>query len=92
MERSTRWLHRGSALEIREEDFPRIFEKSGKPALVISTLEALAVLVARKVFVCKGRREHRIHVQVAPTWTDNRGNGSALKKAHDDEVSLRVRW
>ena len=68
------------SLEIREEDFPWIFEKSCKPALVISTLEALAVLVALKVFVCKGPREHRTRVQVLPTWTDNRGNGSALNK------------
>ena len=68
------------SLEIREEDFPWIFEKSGKPALVISTLETLAVLVALKVFVCKGHREHRTRVQVPPTWTDNRGNGSALSK------------
>ena len=33
------------SLEIREEDFPWIFEKSGKPVLVISILEALAVLL-----------------------------------------------
>ena len=42
------------SLEIKEEDFPWVFEKSGKPALVISTLEAHAVLVSLKIFVSKG--------------------------------------
>ena len=37
------------SLEIVEEDWPRIFAKDRKAALVISTLEALAVLVALKL-------------------------------------------
>ena len=57
-----------------------MFEKSGKAALVISTLVALAALVSMKIFVSKGPVEHRTRVQVAPTWTDNRVNGSALNK------------
>ena len=48
--------------------------------LVISTLEALAVLLALKVFFGETGREHDAKVQIMPTWTDNRGNGSALKK------------
>ena len=68
------------SMEIRKEDFPWVYEKSDKPTLVIATLEALAVLVALKVFVCRSPREHRTRVQVAPTWTDNRGNDSALNK------------
>ena len=43
--RTCQWF----SLEIREKDFPWVFEKSGKPALVISTLEAPAVLVDRWV-------------------------------------------
>ena len=74
------WTSQWFSLEIKEKDFPWVFEKSGKPALIISTLEALAVLVSLKIFVSKGSHEHRSRVQVAPTWTDNRGNGSALNK------------
>ena len=51
-----------------------------KPALVISTLEALAVLVSLKAFYGSEAPEHGTKVTVAPTWTDNRGNGSALNK------------
>ena len=44
-----------------------MFEKGGTPSLIISTLEALVVLVALKVFYAE-----------VPTWTDNRGNGAVL--------------
>ena len=53
-----------------------MFEKGGKPALVVSTLEALAVLVSLKASHGSEAPEHGTKV----TWTDNRGNGSALNK------------
>ena len=48
-----------------------MFEKGGQPSLIISTLEALAVLVALKVFTRKGP------VSAEPRY---RGNGAALNK------------
>ena len=44
-----------------------MFEKSSKPALIISTLEALAVVVALKVYHKKSRSSI-----IVPTTTDNR--------------------
>ena len=40
--KASRWFSH----EITRDEWPRVFEKSSKPALIISTLEALAVLVA----------------------------------------------
>ena len=59
-------------------DWPWIFRKGGKPSLVISTLEALAVLLALEVFHGDRSCPHRTNIKVIPTCTDNRGNGSAL--------------
>ena len=57
-----------------------MYEKSDKPSLLTSTLEALAVLFSLVLFFDDIQPEPRTKVQVAPTWTDNRGNGSALNK------------
>ena len=67
-------------MEITEEDWPWVFEKSSKPALIISTLEALAVLIALMLQYTDEERAHRSSVRIVPTITDNRGNGSALNK------------
>ena len=55
-------------------------KKSEKPSLIISTLEALAVLFSLLLFFDSPSENERKRVQVAPTWTDNRANGSALNK------------
>ena len=68
------------SLEIRHDQFQWVFEKGGKPSLIISTLEALAVLMALKVFYGESPRQRRTKVLVMPTWTDNQGNGAALNK------------
>ena len=47
---------------------------------MISTPEALAVLVRVKVFYSEPPAEHRTSAQEAPPWTDNRGIGTALNK------------
>ena len=65
------------SLEITRSDWPWIFAKGDKPALDISTLEAFAVL-ALKVFHIAPHDQQHVSVTVVPTWTDNRGNGSAL--------------
>ena len=57
-----------------------MYAKGDRPALVISTLEALAVLLALKTFFGGERKGHHTKVQIMPTWTDNQGNGSALNK------------
>ena len=67
------------SVEIRREDWPWVYERDDKPALVISTLEGLAILIALKLF-CGSTSTDRKKVSVAPTWTDNRGNGALLNK------------
>ena len=53
---------------------------TNRPSLVISTLEALAALISLKLFFGDEPKQERTKVQVVPTWTHNRGNGSALNK------------
>ena len=67
------------SVEIRREDWPWINERDDKPALVISTLEASAILIASKLFYGSTSADRK-RVTVAPTWTDNRGNGALLNK------------
>ena len=67
------------SVEIRREDWPWIYERDDKPALVISALEALAILIALKLFYGSTNPDPK-KVIVAPTWTDNRGNGALLNK------------
>ena len=59
--------------EVKKEVRPWIFEMQGSAALVISTLEALAVLICLKAFYGDDPPQHQRRVVVAPTWTDNRG-------------------
>ena len=63
--------------EITRVEWPWVFEKSSKPALVISTLEALAVLIALKVYYGEEPKADRSSIRTVPTTTDNRGNGAA---------------
>ena len=56
------------------------YSKGRKPALVISPLEALAVLVALKLLYGETPREKHTRVQIVPTITNNRGNGAQLNK------------
>ena len=65
-------------VKILREDWPWIFERVEKPALVISTLEALAILIALKLFYGSTSTD-RSKVMVALAWMDNRGNGALLK-------------
>ena len=74
------WLSPWFSYELIRTDWPWIFEKGDKPSLIISTLEALAVLISLKLFFGDEPKRERTKVQVVPTWTDNRGNGSALNK------------
>ena len=75
-----KWLSPWHSLEIDKEHFPWVYEKDDRPALVIASLEALAILLALKAFYGETPTQHRSTVQVLPTWTDNRGNGSILNK------------
>ena len=45
-----------------------------------NVVEALAVLVALKVFYGEDAGQRRKKALVMPTWTDNRGNGAALNR------------
>ena len=73
-------LSKWFSLEITRDEWPWVFEKSSKPALIISTLEALAVVVALKVYYGETPRSNRSSIRIVPTTTDNRGNGAALNK------------
>ena len=68
------------SLEITQEEWPWVFAKSQKASLIISTLEALAVLVALKLRYGEEPGRSKERVRIAPTLTDNRGNGAALNK------------
>ena len=59
-------------------DFPWIFEKRNRPSLVISTLEAFAMLVALKLRFGQDPGPEDTRVLIVPSITDNRGNGAAL--------------
>ena len=50
--------------EMRHDQFPCVFEKGCRPSLIISTLEALAVLMALKVLykVDAGQRRKKVLV------------------------------
>ena len=74
------WCSDWFSLEITKEDFPWIFEKRDRPSLVISTLEALAMLVALKLRFRDSPDLDDTKVLVVPSVTDNRGNGAALNK------------
>ena len=74
------WLSPSFSVEITPEVLPWVYEKGGKPSLIISTLEALAVLVSLKMFYGEQLESGKKKVTMAPTWTDNRGSGSALNK------------
>ena len=65
---SSRWFSR----EIKLEDIRWVIERGGEPSRVISTLEALAVLINLKIFFGDGHRWKKTKVQVVPTWTDKR--------------------
>ena len=68
------------SLEIKKDDFPWICDKGDKPSLVISTLEALAFLVALKLRFGEAPDADDKRVLVVPSSTDNRGNGAALNE------------
>ena len=74
------WHSEWFSLEVTQEGFPWIFEKGQRPALVISTLEALAILVALKLKFGDQSDSSDTKVLLIPSVTDNRGNGAVLNK------------
>ena len=57
-----------------------VFEKGDKPSVIISTLEALAVLLSLELFLGEIPPTCRTKILMTPTKTDNRGKGAALNK------------
>ena len=74
------WLSDWFSIEIRKDDFPWIFDKGDRPSLVISTLQALAILVALKLKFGETPDADNKRVLVVPSVTGDRGNGAALNK------------
>ena len=62
-----KWASSWFSHEVKEVDWPWLFEKKGNAALVISTLEDLAVLISLKVFYGDEPPLHQRRVVVAPT-------------------------
>ena len=86
----TRGGHHGSASK-RQKKRPWVYEKGGRPAQIISTLEVLAVLISLRLFFGGTANQHRSKIMVAPTWTDHRGNGSALNKLMSTKIPTSAR-
>ena len=78
--RLSTWRSSWFSLEITREDFPCVFEKGNRPSLIISTLEALALLVALKIKFGQEPDPNDMRVLIVPSITDNRGNGAVLNK------------
>ena len=74
------WKSSWFSLEITREDFPLVFEKGDRPSLVISSLEALALVVALKIKFGQDPDPDEMRVLIVPSITDNRGNGAVLNK------------
>ena len=68
------------SMEVAQKDFPWVYEKGNKPSLVISTIEALEIVVALKLRYGDGGQPESKKVMVVPSITDNRGNGAVLNK------------
>ena len=75
------WLSPWFSYELTRTDWLWIFERGDKPSSIISTLEALAVLISLNLFCGDEPKQGRMKVQVVPTWTDSRENGSALSRS-----------
>ena len=84
------WCSDWFSLEISKEDFPWIFEKGDKPSLVISTLEALAILISLKLRFGDAPDPDDTKVLIVPSFTDNRGNGAVLNKLMTPRASLHL--
>ena len=78
------------ALEILEKDWPWVYAKGQKASLVLSTLEALAALVALTLQHNETPFTHQTKVLIAPSLTDNRGERCCTEQADENEIS-RVR-
>ena len=68
------WSSPWYSLEMKQHVWPWVFEKGYRSELIISTLEALALLVALKASCRDVPSEHGLRVHVVPTWTDSGGN------------------
>ena len=69
------WSSRWFSMEIEKCSWPWIFDNGDTPSLVISALEALAVLVALKLFRWEESSAPESKIMVVRTWT---GNDAAL--------------
>ena len=74
------WLSSWFSLEITKDEFPWIFERRDRQSLVISTREALAILVSLELRFGDYSDTEDKRVLIVPSVTDNRGNGAALNK------------
>ena len=74
------WDSSWFSMEVAQKDFPWVCERGNKPSLVISTIEALAIVVALKLRYGDGGHPESKKVMVVPSVTDNRGNGAVLNK------------
>ena len=72
--------------EVTQEVLPWVYVNGGKPSLVISTLEALAVLVSLKMFYGEQPAIGKQKVTVAPAWTDQPRDRICTQQINDLNV------
>ena len=68
------WRSRWYSHDFSKEEWPCILERSDTPSRVISTVEAVAVLMGLKMFHGDEARGTLIQIQMIPSFTDNRGS------------------
>ena len=68
------------SMEVAQKDFPWVYERGNKPSLVISTIEALAIVIALRLRNGQEGSTESKKITVVPSITDNRGNGAVLNK------------
>ena len=78
------------SLESLEDEWPWVFAKSRKSSLVISTLEALAVLVGLKLTVRRSAQNFTDEGRDSPDAHRQPRERCTSEQANDDEIS-RVR-
>ena len=62
------WESPWFSVEVTKSKFPWVYEKGDKPSLVISTLEALAVMKAVKLRYGQGEGKENSKVMVVPRF------------------------
>ena len=82
------WLSPWFSYELTRKDWPWIYERGDRPSLVISTLEALAVLIQSQV-ILRRRTQERTDQSTSGSDVDRQSRERVgIKQINVDQVSL----